>query len=1294
MDSTSPSRDVPDDNQWLPPSIEELGSLLPDYQITEVLGIGGMAAVYRGTEKIMGRDVAIKILSLTALGSDHLNYADRFKQEAVAMGNLSHPGIVKVFGFGEAGDAGEGNEILWFAMEYVDGRNLHEFLHERGGKVPVGEALSITCHILDALSEAHSENIIHRDIKPGNVMLDKDGTVKILDFGLAQVVDENGEGAESGVTLGTPGYVAPESLVIGHPVDGRADLFATGAMLYELLTGAVPVDYYEVPSEAVPGLDSRLDEVIEKALQANPEARFADAASFRNELDEILKQQGEVNGSVSDGIAPVSPLRNRHTALGEKKNKFKLAPIAAIAAVVLAGWGLFQIFQSDRDDEAFLVAEAPDVVIPKSPGNDGKPNQQGTLNDQTGSDAGGDHAVPAVDWSEPNSPDNPPAAEPAATFFGISTEPDSPTPEAPEAKPEESPPGGMPAEPSSPPPHPGPNPDLVGEVVIPPILDERVQRFEEVKLNRALVPFRQEVSPLARNYLNAIQRSIASAKTAGNTGLVSSLEEEMRKVEELAGMIDSVPPDEVPALPELPAAAYAVQVKLRETWQTNLAKFRDQYDLTVNDVTEQFASSLQRYETELASAQRAEDARLVSVYRMSLMDGPKGNAPSVMAGSGGGRVLAGQFEPVPQSDPFPLPPPRRPDEPCRVVAWRLDGKPIDPRNFANLFFCLPDSLGVVVDLDMGQWSARSRPVKMVALTPEGKIRVSDEKSRPFVEEIEGAVSMAGLRELGIALFEDGTCQPFSLLGRPLRDNDWRGDLKKMTSWENVVAVDAGERHVMALTADGTPLAAGGSNGGANTHQVPSGLDSRTCRIMAGGTSAHYFAISRDGSRIERVNANSGQVGRRFPRESRFFGLAPRITDWNGENLDMLSNGGNADSLVGAPPSDVTYAYGMGWRYRDKNVTVACLREGIDDWRFWGDLGEYALIDPTYCMERAHRCRRVFINPPYVIGLKPVSAITPADWTGEGAELTSAKPVQALPRYQNAFPLKPPTRPVQGGRVQVYRRDGSDLDPKSIDIATMPDDLGNRVVDLRVSANYYNVSGIVLLDDGTVRGWNKKIPEVDLSMAREVVSIRSGFDSLMMLDRYGDAIYWTRNGGIEKGRFNDRNEPVCRIALAGNQPFVLTESGSVHPVRKMFDDWMVSELPPTIELIAGNYPYAYGVDGHWRSWNNQSNRRIAALVPSRGVVQGMPAGNDLWWLDEGMNLNRTNQYGLEGDIGRFRDQKARQLSGGAHGMVFVRTRTGQWEIHTGANKQREYLEPLIQGSLTIGVTGRHVLCVKP
>ncbi len=267
---------------WQPPAPGDLQARLPQYEITELLGRGGMGAVYKGWQRSLDRFVAIKILP-PGLESSDVDFAARFKREAKAMAKLKHPGIIPVH---EAGETADG--LLYFVMDFVDGTDVQKMVAARG-RLPPEEALPITARVLEALAYAHQRGIIHRDIKPANIMVDDEGNVLVADFGLARsTAPDSTMLTVSNMAMGTPDFMAPESHLGMDHVDHRADLYAVGVMLYQMLTGKLPRGRFDPPSRAVPGLDKRLDVIVDRTLQNERDARYSSAIELRSALEPVL----------------------------------------------------------------------------------------------------------------------------------------------------------------------------------------------------------------------------------------------------------------------------------------------------------------------------------------------------------------------------------------------------------------------------------------------------------------------------------------------------------------------------------------------------------------------------------------------------------------------------------------------------------------------------------------------------------------------------------------------------------------------------------------------------------------------------------------------------------------------------------------------------------------------------------------------------------------------------------------------------------------------------------------------
>jgi hypothetical protein len=282
--TTPPPRTTGGNWRWEPPTPEELQRILPQYEIDKLIGRGGMGAVYRGVQLSLERPVAIKVLP-PAVEQQDAAFAERFRNEAKVMGRMNHPAIVSVYDFGRTAEG-----QLYFVMEYVDGTDVQQMIATHG-KLPPEHALAVTAHLCDALGYAHKQGVVHRDIKPSNVLIDSDGRVKVADFGLAKLTGNLAQTrglTQTGLAMGTPDYVAPESLTLGMEVDGRADLYAVGVMLYQMLTGDIPRGMFKMPSQKVAGVDPRFDSIVRRALEHDREERYQSSGEIRHDLDVIL----------------------------------------------------------------------------------------------------------------------------------------------------------------------------------------------------------------------------------------------------------------------------------------------------------------------------------------------------------------------------------------------------------------------------------------------------------------------------------------------------------------------------------------------------------------------------------------------------------------------------------------------------------------------------------------------------------------------------------------------------------------------------------------------------------------------------------------------------------------------------------------------------------------------------------------------------------------------------------------------------------------------------------------------
>src|SRR5215212_5424095 len=301
---------------------------LLNYRITEKLGAGGQGTVYKAVDERLGRTVVIKVLS-PELTAREVNLK-RFQREAQLASSLDHPNICTIYGLHETDDG-----LHFIAMQYIEGKNVRQLVN--GRPLSLESALSIAYQVADALTAAHSKGIIHRDIKAGNVMVTASGLAKVLDFGLAKLLDENKKGSdvhltELGVPYGTATYAAPEQAA-GKKVDHRADIFSTGVLLYEMLAGIWPfkgqttveVRYAVLHDTPDPIEEVRRDDppdsiqhILDRSLAKRPEERYPLASELRDDLRAAMREVATARGHLdpqSSGVpSEVVPfaVRPRH----------------------------------------------------------------------------------------------------------------------------------------------------------------------------------------------------------------------------------------------------------------------------------------------------------------------------------------------------------------------------------------------------------------------------------------------------------------------------------------------------------------------------------------------------------------------------------------------------------------------------------------------------------------------------------------------------------------------------------------------------------------------------------------------------------------------------------------------------------------------------------------------------------------------------------------------------------------------------------------------------------------------
>ncbi len=326
-------------------------SLSGRYRLEARVGSGGMSTVYRAFDETLQRQVAVKLMNReVASDSDQL---ERFRREARAVAQLSHPHVVGVI------DAGEDDGRPYIVLEYVEGETLKDRIR-RLGRLPVAQAVAYAIEIARALGAAHARHIVHRDVKPQNVLIDEDGSAKVTDFGIARTLEEDGLTID-GRVLGTTDYVSPEQ-ALGQPVTGQSDLYSLGVVLYEMLTGEVPFKgesqvavamkhvREELPDVQLkrPEVSAALAAVVDTATAKHQDDRYADDAELIADLEDALAIEAARSGDASGEVTTVLrtlpsraqrrvPFRIRHPVI-----------VVGVLVLVLAGLGAGAVFLVPR----------------------------------------------------------------------------------------------------------------------------------------------------------------------------------------------------------------------------------------------------------------------------------------------------------------------------------------------------------------------------------------------------------------------------------------------------------------------------------------------------------------------------------------------------------------------------------------------------------------------------------------------------------------------------------------------------------------------------------------------------------------------------------------------------------------------------------------------------------------------------------------------------------------------------------------------------------------------------------
>ncbi len=339
----------------------QVGTLLSKrYRLDAQVGTGGMSTVYRAFDTVLERQVAIKLMHREI--ADDSDQLERFRREARAVAQLNHPHVVGVIDAGEEGEA-DGFTTPYIVFEYVEGETLKDRIR-RNVRLPVSEAIAYAIEIARALGAAHEHHIVHRDVKPQNVLIDEEGAAKVTDFGIARTLHQEGLTAD-GRVLGTTDYVSPEQ-ALGHAVSGQSDLYSLGIVLFEMLTGDVPFKGENQVAVAMkhvrddlpdiqirrPEVSAALAAVLDRATAKDLDRRYPDARALISDLEQVLANEtarhGQVTGEATTVLRSLPMETRRRLPLRARNSTKALLALLLVGVAVAAGLALLAAGQTER----------------------------------------------------------------------------------------------------------------------------------------------------------------------------------------------------------------------------------------------------------------------------------------------------------------------------------------------------------------------------------------------------------------------------------------------------------------------------------------------------------------------------------------------------------------------------------------------------------------------------------------------------------------------------------------------------------------------------------------------------------------------------------------------------------------------------------------------------------------------------------------------------------------------------------------------------------------------------------
>lgn len=617
---------------FVPPSLADLDAVLSAYEFIEILGQGGMGAVYRVRQHSLNRMAAIKVMPQFE-EEEGERFGERFQREAQAMGRLSHPNIVSVYDFGRTSDG-----MLYIVMEYIEGADLQQLLQT--GELTVDHLFDWIPQICEALQYAHSQGIVHRDIKPANIMITNDGVVKVADFGLAKLTggdEQHPRLTMTNMAMGTPDYVAPEVLETGVEIDHRADIYAVGVMLYEMLTGKIPRGAWRPPSEVNSHIDSRFDSIVVKAMDSDRDSRFQQASEITASLSSIWATTDDRVPLITekDGSPTGRKTGSRNQLPGPSKRSG--TPIwigAAVGLILLSLAGFFFLKeepagsanQVDSVEERPNIAAGSAISAPASATSgsiDAKeaPSTRPLSADTTREEeSSGVVTVPSApvpvresrESDAESGTEKPRAPEPSEKTGESLTKIASPATSQSAGPQPETPGTPAPSQTKST----GPDPAAGSDTPLPPPTEasrriaELLERYREGYNRTMLATHEQSVRDLQGNYGRALNRQKEASAATGNLDDVLALGEEIRRLENNEPL-----PDQNPEIPD-------VVQGLQNTYRDQMGRLEKDHLARIATLVEPLRSAFASLEQEFTKQEKVDDALEVrNAWRQIESDG-------------------------------------------------------------------------------------------------------------------------------------------------------------------------------------------------------------------------------------------------------------------------------------------------------------------------------------------------------------------------------------------------------------------------------------------------------------------------------------------------------------------------------------------------------------------------------------------------------------------------------------------------------------------------------------------------